>query len=152
MSRRQKDPLRPLTQGERAQLEQLSRSRSQAASHLTRAKALLAVADGNSYTEAARQSGYALGDSVAQLVARFNREGVDALLPGHGGGPQILYSAARRELIAHCRPAATRHGCLALEHAAGVAHKRGAADGPYLCDPVRAARGRAPLAGGPHLV
>ncbi len=99
MSRRQKEPLRPLTQQERTQLEQLSRSRSEPASHVQRARALLAVADGKSYTDAAHQVGYALGDSVAQLVARFNKEGVDALVPRHAGGPPILYTAAEREQI-----------------------------------------------------
>ena len=99
MSRRQKDPLRPLSQEERARLEQLSRSRGEAASHVTRAKALLAVADGQAYTDAARQVGYALGDSVAQLVARFNQEGVLAVILGHGGGPKTLYSAQERQMI-----------------------------------------------------
>ena len=99
MSRRQKEPLRQLTQQERTLLEQRSRSRSEPVSHVMRAKALLAVADGQSYTDAARQVSYALGDSVAQLVARFNREGVDAVVPGHAGGPQILYTMTEREMI-----------------------------------------------------
>lgn len=99
MSRRQKDPLRLLTEEERTQLERLSRSRSEAASHVARAKALLAVADGKSYTDAACLVGYALGDSVAQLVARFNREGVAAVLPGHAGGPEPRYTPAEREQI-----------------------------------------------------
>ena len=99
MSRRQKEPLRPLTPQERTLLEQLSRSRSEPASHVMRARALLAVADGKSYTGAARQVGYALGDSVAQLVARFNKEGVEALVSRHGGGPPILYRVTEREQI-----------------------------------------------------
>ncbi len=57
MSRPQKDPLRLLTDQERAQLERLSRSRSEAASHVARARAVLAVADGKSYTDAARLVG-----------------------------------------------------------------------------------------------
>ncbi len=99
MSRRQKDPLRPLNQEERARLEQLSRSQSEPASHVARAKALLAVADGKSYTDAARTAGRRAGDAVAHLVARFNREGVDAVIPDHGGGPQIRYTAAQWEMI-----------------------------------------------------
>jgi transposase len=99
VSRRQKEPLRPLTAQERTLLEQLCRSRSEPASHVQRAKALLAVADGKSYTAAASQVGYALGDSVAQLVARFNKEGADALVPRHGGGPAIVYTAVEREMI-----------------------------------------------------
>ena len=99
MSRRQKDPLRPLNQEERARLEQLSRSQSEPASQVARAKALLAVADGKSYTNAARTAGRRAGDAVAHLVARFNREGVDAVIPDHGGGPQIRYTAAQWEMI-----------------------------------------------------
>ena len=58
MSRRPKDPLRPLTAAERACLEQLSRSRSEPASHVARAKALLAVAAGQSYQAAATAAGF----------------------------------------------------------------------------------------------
>ncbi|MGB6846649.1 MAG: hypothetical protein WBG05_00425 [Thermoanaerobaculia bacterium] len=57
MTRRMKDPLRPLTDEEREVLEQISRARSEPASHVARAKALLAVADGQSYTAAARAAG-----------------------------------------------------------------------------------------------
>ncbi len=53
MTRRQKDPLRPLTEEERAALEQLSRASSEPASHVARAKLVLAVAAGQSYTAAA---------------------------------------------------------------------------------------------------
>ena len=53
---------------------------------VARAKALLAVADGASYSAAARLAGRRAGDAVGQLVARCNREGLAALAPGHGGG------------------------------------------------------------------
>ena len=45
MSRRQKDPLRPLSTEERAELERLSRAQAEPAALVARAKALLAVAD-----------------------------------------------------------------------------------------------------------
>lgn len=99
MSRRQKDPLRPLTPEERACLEQLSRARSEPASQVARAKALLAVAAGHSYQAAATAAGRRSGDAVAHLVARFNAEGLPALEPGHGGGPLPRYSLAERERI-----------------------------------------------------
>ena len=54
MTRRQKDPLRPLTEEERKLLARISRSHAEPASHVARAKALLAVADGMSYTAAAK--------------------------------------------------------------------------------------------------
>ena len=44
MTRRRKDPLRPLRQEEREILEQIARAGSEPASHVARAKALLAVA------------------------------------------------------------------------------------------------------------
>ena len=99
MSRRRKDPLRALTVGERARLEQLGRAASAPAALVPRARALLAVADGCSYTEAARRVGRRSGDAVGGLVARFNREGLAAVEPRHGGGPGVKHGAAERERI-----------------------------------------------------
>ena len=80
MTRRQKDRLRPLTDEERTVLIRISRAQSEPASHVARAKALLAVADGASYTEAARAAGRRSNDAVSQLVSRFNREGLAAIV------------------------------------------------------------------------
>ncbi len=96
---RQKDPLRALSDDERSVLRHLSRSGREAAVVVARAKAVLAVAGGASYTEAAHSAGRRLGDAVGRLVARFNREGLEALVPGHGGGRQALYTSAERERI-----------------------------------------------------
>src|SRR3712207_8787878 len=93
MSRRQKDPLRLLSEAERSSLARLSRSRSAPAARVSRARALLAVADGQSYTAAAQLVGCATGDTVARWVAGFNRDGVAAVVPGHGGGPPVPYGA-----------------------------------------------------------
>src|SRR5215218_345296 len=57
MSRHQKDPLRPLTAAERKELTRLSRSLSAPAAQVERARALLAIAEGASYTAAAHQVG-----------------------------------------------------------------------------------------------
>src|SRR4051795_2330598 len=89
MSRRQKDPLRPMSLEERAVLSRLSRSRGAPAAQ---AAALLAVADGQSYTAAARRVGRRDSDTVARWVAGFNRDGPGATLPRHGGGPPIRYA------------------------------------------------------------
>ena len=78
MSRRKKDPLRPLTEPERQELAQLSRSQSAPAVEVTRAKILLAVARG--------VGGRRSGDAVAHLVARFNAEGTAAVAGRQGGG------------------------------------------------------------------
>ena len=99
MTRRQKDPLRPLTAAEHAALERLSRSHSEPASHVARAKALLAVAAGQPYTAAAHAAGRRSGDAVAHLVSRFNQQGLAAIVPGHGGGPAPTYSVAERNRI-----------------------------------------------------
>jgi transposase len=99
MTRRQKDPLRPLTDEERSVLTQISRAQSEPASHVARAKALLAVADGQSYTAAAQAAGRRSNDAVSQLVSRFNGEGLTAIEPRHGGGPRIVYGVAERQRI-----------------------------------------------------
>ncbi len=99
MTRHKMDPLRALTGEEREVLTQISRSASEPASHVARAKALLAVADGLNYQEAAHAVGRRAGDAVAQLVSRFNREGLAALTPRHGGGAQPIYGSAERERI-----------------------------------------------------
>jgi transposase len=99
MARLPKDPLRPLTADEHAALERLGRSHAEPAARVARAKALLAVAAGQRYTEAARAAGRRSGDAVAQLVARFNRAGLAALTPGHGGGQPKRYARAEQERI-----------------------------------------------------
>jgi transposase len=99
MSRRKKEPLRSLTEEEKSQLSQLSRTQNEPASHVIRAKQILAVAKGHDYTEAARLSGRKSGDAVAKLVKRFNEEGLRALQPGHGGGPPVKYGVAEWERI-----------------------------------------------------
>ncbi len=96
---RQKDPLRAVTEDERAVLGHLSRSGREAAAVVARAKAILAVADGATDTAAAQLAGRRSGDAVARLVARFNAEGLDALVPRHGGGHPALYSSTERERI-----------------------------------------------------
>ena len=99
MSRRKKDPLRPLTDDERSSLTQLSRSRAAPAAQVARAKILLAVAAGDDYQQAARAAGRRSGDAVSHLVARFNAEGLAAASPRHGGGRPPVYDHAARERI-----------------------------------------------------
>lgn len=91
MSRHKKDPLRELTEPERQELTQLSRSQSAPAAEVIRAKILLAVAAGHDYQDAARSVGRRSGDAVSHLVARFNAEGTAALTPRHGGGRRPTY-------------------------------------------------------------
>lgn len=110
---RQHDPLRAVTEDERAVLAQVRRSGREAAAVVARAKALVAVADGASYTAAAQGAGRRSGDAVARLAARFNTEGLDALVPRHGGGQPARYARAERErLLVEARrpPAHEREG------------------------------------------
>ena len=99
MSRKPDRPLRPLTEPERDLLASLSRSRSEPAEHVTRAKILLELASGASFSEAARRVGRKSGDAVGKLVARFNDEGLAALAPRTSTGRPPTYTEADRARI-----------------------------------------------------
>lgn len=99
MARRQKAPLRSLSAAERSALGRMARTGSERADRVARAKALLAVAGGASFTAAAHAAGRRAGDAVAHLVARFNQDGLAAVDPRHGGGPPPRYGALEKERI-----------------------------------------------------
>src|SRR5262249_25031571 len=79
MARPQSNPLRPLTAEERTILEQTARSRSEPAARVARARILLALAEAASFAAAAQVGGFRSGYGVAQLVRRFNRDGLLAV-------------------------------------------------------------------------
>lgn len=113
MTRRPKDPLRPLEEKERNYLESVSRARNAPIAQVLRAKILLGVSAGMGYEETARSVGRKSGDAVSQLVSRFNQEGLTALEPHHGGGPAIVYGETERERIlqeAHRTPQREKDG------------------------------------------
>src|SRR5215203_6143607 len=99
MSRHQKDPLRPLMADERQELSRLSRSPSAPAAQVERAPALLAIADGASYTAAAHQVGRRHTETLSAWVSRFNRDGLAAVQPRHGGGPRLCYGIDAQQRI-----------------------------------------------------
>jgi transposase len=99
MTRRQKQPLRSLTDDEQQWLERISRSHSDPASQVTRATIVLAVAGGASFTAAAHSVGRRSNDAVGHLVARFNQEGIEAIVPRHGGGQPRTYTPTERQRI-----------------------------------------------------
>jgi len=99
MAAHQKAPLPPLTEEEAMYLTQCARATSERWDRRQRAKALLAVAAGASFSEAARQAGYHTGDSVARLVERFHRIGLLALEIEGGRGRKPTYGAQERTLI-----------------------------------------------------
>jgi transposase len=99
MTRRQKEPLRPLTPDEQQWLERISRSQSDPVSHVLRAKIVLAVAAGATFTAAAHSVGRRSNDAVAHLVVRFNQEGIEAIVPRHAGGHPPTYTLAQHQRI-----------------------------------------------------
>lgn len=99
MGRPPKERLRALSEDEQEYLGMLSRSQSAPNIQVTRAKLLLAVSGGLGYLQAARSVGRKDGDPVSKLVHRFNREGLDALVPKYGGGREPIYGPDERERI-----------------------------------------------------
>ena len=101
MCRPQKEPLRALRTQERQELERLTRSQREPAVHVARARALLVVAAGQSFTAAAHAAGRRSGDGVAKLVARFNTLGLAAVAgrPLPGRAPTYDEQARERILI-----------------------------------------------------
>jgi transposase len=92
-------PLRTLTQEEEQALQRIVKATSERVDVVKRAKAILAVRAGQSYTQAARAAGYKSGDSVSQLVERFNQQGLAALRIAPGGGRKETYTLLERERI-----------------------------------------------------
>lgn len=96
-----KERLRALTDEEEATLTRLSKAGSERADRVRRATALLAVARGQSFAQAARGAGFRSGTTVADLVGRFNRRGLAALSIAPGRGPKATYdTAARAQIVA----------------------------------------------------
>ena len=62
-----------------------------------------------SYTAAAQLVGRDVGDTVARWVAGFNRDGLAAVVPRHGGGHRVRYGeAAQRRVLAEVARAPER--------------------------------------------
>jgi hypothetical protein len=86
LSKPQKEPLRLLSQQEQHALQRMVKATAERMDVIKRARALLAVADGQRFRTAARDAGLASGDTVSQLVKRFNQQGLGALLIASGRG------------------------------------------------------------------
>ena len=99
LARPQTEPWRALTPEERTLLEQVARSQSERADRVRRARAVLALADGASFTAAAARVGFRSARGVAKLVTRFHRQGWSAIAGGHGGGNPVQYGPAEQERI-----------------------------------------------------
>jgi transposase len=101
MPKPQTETLRPLTAAEQRALERLTQASSARVDRVRRARALLAVAQGQPFAQAARQAGFRSGSTVAGLVQRFNRQGMAALWIAPGRGRKPTYDpAARAQIVA----------------------------------------------------
>ncbi|MCC6629395.1 MAG: helix-turn-helix domain containing protein [Chloroflexi bacterium] len=101
MATPQAEVLRPLTPEERTTLERVRQATSERVDRVRRATALLAVADGASFTAAAQQAGLRSSSTVTALVRRFNRRGLAVLTIAAGRGRTSTYDpAARAQIVA----------------------------------------------------
>ena len=99
MSKPQKESLRPLSEQEQQALQRIVKATSERMDVIKRARALLAVAGGQTFSAAAREAGFASGDSVMKLVKRFNQHGLSALLIANGRGRKPTYTDEQRSQI-----------------------------------------------------
>ena len=97
----QKVPLRSLTELEQQQFQRITKASSERIDVVRRAKTLLALAQGHTFTEAGKLAGLSR-QAVAQLVERFHQRGMAAVLtiaPGRGRKP--TYTQQVRTHILH---------------------------------------------------
>lgn len=104
-----KESMRPISVEERTVLERLTSASSARVDQVRRAVALVAVAEGRAFAQAARRAGFRSGTTVADLVTRFNRRGVAAVTIASGRGRRPTYdSAARTRIVATAQRAPNR--------------------------------------------
>ena len=92
-------PLRVMTPEEERAVQRTAKATSERVDVVQRARALLAVQAGQSSTQAAGEAGYQSGDSISQLVERFNQRGLAALPIAGGRGRKAQYTTAQRDRI-----------------------------------------------------
>lgn len=99
MGRQPKQPLRRLTESEKTEMMRITASGVERVERIRRARALLAVDGGQSYTQAARTSRMRSSSGVAALVQRFHQRGMAALDTLPGAGRHRMYGDAEKRLI-----------------------------------------------------
>jgi transposase len=99
MASPQKVPLRALSDEEQRTLERIAQASSDRLDRVCRAKALLAVALGQPFAQAARQAGLRSPSAVAGIVGRFNQGGLASLRIAAGRGRKPTYDTTARTRI-----------------------------------------------------
>jgi hypothetical protein len=92
-------PLRTLSVEEERALQRTVKATSEPVYVVKRARVLLAVKADQAYSKAAQEVGYKSGDSVSQLVERFNKWGLAALQIAAGRGRKETYTCEQRTRI-----------------------------------------------------
>ena len=87
-----------MSEAERHELQRVARASSERVDTVKRAKALLAVADDKTFTQASTLSGLSR-EGVSQLVERFNERGLAVLLIARGRGRKSTYDAEVRTRV-----------------------------------------------------
>jgi transposase len=90
--------LRPLSEAEQHVLQRVAKASSERVDAVKRAKALLAVAEGKTLTQAGVSAGLSR-EGVSQLVERFNQQGLAVLVIASGRGRKPTYGAAARTRV-----------------------------------------------------
>jgi transposase len=93
------ESLRSLTPEEHKELQRVKRASSEPLRRHQRAVALLAVAEGQSRTQAGRQAGWQGYETVSKLVGRFNTLGLAALDDQPRSGRPARYGAGEKARI-----------------------------------------------------
>ncbi len=99
MSAPQKEPLRALSEQEWQELQRMVKADSERVDSVRRAKALLALSQGQSFAQTAKQAGYKETESVSKLVRRFHHGGLAALFIAAGRGRKVTYGSSARSQI-----------------------------------------------------
>lgn len=98
MGRPKKEELRDLKEEERRELKRVEKATSERVDVVKRAKALLQVAAGTTFSKASQEVGLS-GESVAQLVRRFNQRGLAVLEIAAGRGRKPTYTSEQRAQV-----------------------------------------------------
>jgi len=109
MARARQETLRALREAEEQVLGRIAQAHHERVDRVERAVALLAVARGQTYTQAAQQAGWRSHVGIAKLVRRFNRRGLAALDIAAGRGRRPTYDQmARARIVAVAQQAPDR--------------------------------------------